>query len=128
MILPSGAELKVSVSPFSIGRELQRVIAEEALGLKITANGQVEDMIKNMFFAGIASRKIEAAIWECMKRATYNGLHITMETFEPVGARGDYYSVCAEVARENLAPFTKDLFALFSQLVGGMNIVMQSLK
>ena len=89
-------------SPYMIVSTLS---ADEAAGT-IDVN-----LRKDLFCTFLASKKIEAALAECMKRVTYNGLKITEDTFEPVEARDDYLTVCVEVTRENVVPFMKSLFA-----------------
>jgi hypothetical protein len=112
--LPSGAELDVTMSPFKIARALYMSVADEMKGLKLDPKAEVDaNFWKDLLCTGLASKRIEEALAECMKRCTYNGLKITDDTFEPVEARADYLMVCFGVAKENIQPFTKDLFAKY---------------
>lgn len=116
--LPSGAVLKITLSPFAISRALYQAVAEEARGLKVEAKTEIDvNLFKDLACLALASKKIEAAVWECMKRATYNDNKITEETFEKREARDDYFMVMFEVARENILPFTKSLYAEYSHLL-----------
>lgn len=116
--LPSGAILKISVSPFAVARDLFQAVTEEMKNLHISASTEIDvNLFKDMFCAGVSSKRVEKALVECLKKATYNGLKITEETFEPVEAREDYIVVMFEVAKENLAPFMKSLFASFSDIL-----------
>jgi hypothetical protein len=69
------------------------------------------NFLKNIFCKLVASKPIEKAVWKCLARAVYNDEKISMETFEPVSAREDYLTVCWEVARLNVTPFMKPLYA-----------------
>ena len=123
MFLPSGAELKITVAPFADSRALYQAILEEAKGLKVDASTEIDvNLFKDLLCSLLASKKVESAIMLCMKRATYNGLKIDEQTFEPVEARQDYFEACFEVAKENIAPFTKSLYARFSPLLAKVNL------
>ena len=94
-------------------------MAEEGLSLKLDPKEEIDaNFYKDIFFKALCSKKIEAALEPCLKRALYNGNKITADTFEPVEARDDYITVCFEVARENVYPFTKSLYAKYSHLLG----------
>jgi hypothetical protein len=116
MKLPSGAELRITLAPFSDSKALYQAFLEEIKGLKVESSTEIDtNFIKDIFCVGLASKKFEVALWKCMERALYNNLKITENTFEPVEARQDYMLVCFEVAKENIAPFTKTLMPLFNQ-------------
>jgi hypothetical protein len=120
MKLPSGAELRITLAPFSDAKALYQAFLEEVKTLKWEATTEIDtNFIKDIFCVGLASKKFEGALWKCMERALYNNLKITDQTFEPEEARQDYVPVCFEVAKENITPFTKTLMPLFSR-VGGM--------
>lgn len=117
--LPSGAKLAITVSPFAISRALYQAVAEEMKGLKLDPKAEVDvNLKKDLFCTLIASKKIETTLEECFKRCTYNDRKIDGDTFEPVEARDDYFTVCVEVAQENIKPFMKSLYAEFAVLLG----------
>jgi hypothetical protein len=117
--LPSGAELVITPAPFADSKSLYQAVLEELKEIKVSLQDDVnEDFVKNLFCVGFSSKKIESALEKCMKRATYNGLRIDAQTFEPIEARADYMQVCIEVAKVNIAPFVKGLFAEFSTIMG----------
>ena len=123
--LPSGAMLKISLSPFKVARELYRAVLEEAKGLKFDPKQEIDvNMFKDLFCTAVSSRKIEETLWECFKKATYNGLGITEDTFEPLDARDDYLTACLEVAKVNILPFTKSLFAQYGTALGEIRNVL----
>src|ERR1700693_2374718 len=93
--LPSGAELKITHAPFSDSKALYQAVLEELKGMRLDPNADVDaNLYKDIFCTGFASKKIEAALDQCMKRVHYNGAKITTATWEPVEAREDYFSVC----------------------------------
>lgn len=116
--LQSGAKLEITVSPFAISRSLYQAVLEAVKDLELDPKAEVDvNFFKDLFCVGLSSKKIESCLNECMKRVTYNGLKITDETWEPIEAREDYLDTCFEVAKENLLPFTKSLYAKYAPIV-----------
>jgi hypothetical protein len=105
--LPSGAILKFNIAPFAEGKALYQAVLEEFRGLKL---------FKDLFCVALSSSKIEAALNKCIERALYNDLKIGKDTFEDVEARQDYIPLCFEIAKENIAPFAKSLYAEYKPL------------
>lgn len=117
MLLKSGKELKITVAPFAISRALLQALLEEAKGVKLDPKSEVDvNLFKDLFCTALSSKKVEAALEECMKRATYEGVKISADTFEAEEARGDYFEVCLEVAKANVLPFGKSLSAQFADI------------
>lgn len=116
--LPSGATLKITCAEFVVSKALYQAVIKELRGVK---GEKVEDLLKEVFCAGFSSPEIEACLWECFKRCMYNSgagnLQITTDTFEPVERRDDYMKVCVEVAKENILPFVKSLYAEFQHFL-----------
>lgn len=118
VVLPSGAKLKITPSSFAVAKDLFQAVTEEMKGLSISSSTEIDiNLFKDLFCSGLSSKKIEKCLWECMKKATYNDLKITEDTFEPVEARQDYLQVMFEVAKENISPFMKSLFASFGDIL-----------
>lgn len=108
----------ITLSPFPVSKSLYQAILDEARVLHLDPKAQVDvNLFKDILCIGLSSKKIEERISECMKRATYNGLKITEDTFEPVAARDDYLTVCFEVAKENVLPFMKSLYAQYAPIL-----------
>lgn len=116
--LPSGAKLEIYPADFLVAKRLYQVIAKEAEEIRVSGQDEVENLFKDILMRAISSEKIDAQLWECMKKCTYNGLRITPQTFEPVVARGDYLLAMFEVAVVNVSPFTKSLFTKFADISG----------
>lgn len=117
--LPSGATLVITESPFDVAKNLFQAYLEEFGRLKLDPTVELEldpNFKKDFFCLMYTSKKLEACIWECMSRVTYNGLKVTKDTFEPTVARGDYISVCFEVALEHILPFMKSLYVSSNRL------------
>ncbi len=116
--MPSGAELNITLGSFLESKALYQAILDEAKNLKLDPKEEIGvNMMKDLFCAGFSSKKIEDALWVCMKRCAYKGMRIDADTFESVEAREDYFSVCIEVAKENVLPFTKALTRQYSQIL-----------
>jgi hypothetical protein len=119
--LPSGADLVVTPSPFEAARDLYQALMRA--GLKLKLDGRVEidyNFFKDVLFMGFSDKDIEHYVWECMKKAHYNKLPITKDTFEDVRARQDYIQVLFEVTKENVTPFTSGLYAPLKELMALM--------
>lgn len=131
-ILDSGATLEVTMCPFQEGNKLLKAVMKEAesvkvvLGIKgktlkdiadLELTDDVLDTVKNIVARLLSSDEIEAALWVCLGRATYNNKKITPETFEDEEARSDYFVVMKEVLGFNLRPFVKNLASLFTGLL-----------
>lgn len=122
--LPSGAVLRVNPAPFAHANALYKAILKEAKAVELRGGREIADLVKNAFCAGFSSPDVEAALWKCMERCQYcdqrGELRIDGETFEPVGAREDYTTVCVEVARENVDPFVKSLSSDFKRAMAAI--------
>lgn len=116
--LPSGAKLVITISPFDVAMNLYQACLEEIRKMTLDPNAEIDaNFYKDLFCAGFGSKKIEGYLWECMKRALYNGEKVTKDTFEPEEARQDFMKTCMEVGRVNIAPFVKNLFAEYSSII-----------
>lgn len=117
--LPSGAVLKITLAPFAQSKALYQAILEEVKTLRLDPDAEVDvNLYKDLFCVGFSSKKIEAALAKCLDRVTYNDLKIDDQTFESEAARDDYMTVCFEVTKANILPFTKSLYAKYSHILG----------
>ena len=114
--LQSGKVLHITMAPFADSKALYQAILEEAKGLSLDPNAEIDaNLFKDLFCTALSSKKIEECLWKCMERVTYNKLKVTQDTFEDVEARGDYIEACVEVAKENVFPFMKSLYAKYGR-------------
>lgn len=124
VVLPSGAKLEMTLAPFSESEDLFSCFADCLKKVNVDMNADAEDLgthlnsLKEVFLNCLTSKELKSSLLRCLKRCSYNKRRITdWEIFEDVEARQDYLSVCWEVSRFNLAPFTKNLFSKFNQLL-----------
>jgi hypothetical protein len=119
--LPSGAVLKITPADFETSKALYQAFLEEMKVIKLSGKDEMADVFKNLACIGFSSKKIETCLWKCFERVTYNSgngdLKISKDTFEPVAAREDYMAVCIAVAKENILPFMKSLYAEYGQFL-----------
>lgn len=115
--MPSGAVLKIGHTPFGISKALYRAFLLEMKGVPISSKAELNEVFKNMFCFVSTSKEFEKALEDCFKRCTYNNLKVEESSFEPIETREDYVPVCIAVAKENITPFTKSLFAEFEKLL-----------
>lgn len=113
--LQSGKELAITPAPFADAKSLYQALLADLNAVKIDSKMDTSEFMKQLMCIGFSSPRIEACLWPCLARCTYQGLKIVPETFEPVEARADYLNICLEVTRENVDPFWQALFAAFVQ-------------
>lgn len=120
--LPSGAVLRIGLSPFVQAKELFQAILKELRGVPILGEDETLELFKNMFSSGFSSKEVERLLWQCMERCTYGPADaealpkITPESFEKEEARQDFIPACVLVAKENILPFLKGLYAEYKTL------------
>lgn len=113
--LKSGAELEITMASFRDSKKLVDVIAKElknndidikTLNLESEIDGGIINSFKNIFLGILINPDITEALNKCFAKALYNNKKITEDLFDnDEKARGDYFIICWEVARYNLAPF-----------------------
>lgn len=119
--LQSGQEIDITEADFEVAKSLYQAIWEEARSVVIHTTTEIDtNFIKDMFCTGISSKKVEALLWLCFPKVLYRGRKIDKDSFIPVENREDYFPICFEVARENIAPFSKTLMQQFSLIRAGL--------
>lgn len=126
--LPSGATLLVNAAPFSESKALWQASMAELRSIQASSSMDMGNFYKDVFCAGFSSPAIDAALAKCLARCAYRGadgkdLKIDADTFDPVERRQDYVTVVAEVAKENLGPFVKSLYAQYQLALTAMAII-----
>lgn len=120
VLLPSGSILKVSPAPFADAKNLYQALLKELKEVQIDLNAQAVNLYKELFCIGFSSPVIETYLWKCMERCSYNrgqgDMKIDKDTFESLDARQDFVVVCIEVAKDNVDPFAKSLFAEYKRM------------
>lgn len=115
--LPSGATLRVGPSPFGDALRLNEATLRVLRGVDVKPE-DMGNVIKGLLCDVASSPEFKAALQPCLARCLYNGGKIDEKTFEDSKTWGDYYDVVYEVAKENLEPFMKSLYARLLALVG----------
>lgn len=116
--LPSGATLLLVVAPFADSKDLYQAMLREVKGMKLDPKEEIDaNFFKDLFCAGLSSKEIEACLWKCISRCLIDNTKITPDTFEPIDKRDDYLTVCFEIAKANVMPFTKSLYAQYSHIL-----------
>ncbi len=129
--LPSGAVLKITEAPFLDAKALYQAVLAEFKGVPV-ANETEKAWVKELICIGFSSLAIERCLWKCLDRCTYHPAgvdapeKIAPATFDPVERREDWIKVCMEVAQDNIAPFMKSLYALFSQVLAVQKSPLES--
>lgn len=127
-----GAALEVSPASFQEAQALRKAVLSEIEKVRLNfgqgvsladflskdLGSEAVETLKNIISRLMASEVIEAALWPCMARATYNKTKITPDLFEDVKTRGDYFEVAGEVMVFNLRPFFVNLASLLSTVRG----------
>lgn len=115
--LANGKELFISLAPFADARALYQAMLEECKGIKVEMKTEIDmNFFKDIGFTLLASKKVESALFLCMARCTIDKLKVTEDSFEDPDMRSVYLEVCFEVAKANIDPFTKNLYAKFGAI------------
>lgn len=113
--MPSGAILKVQVAPFADAKDLYQALLRDLKHIEVSTKVEIASLYRDLFCHGFSSQGIESTLWTCFARCTLDGSKIDKDTFEPVERRGDYVQVCIEVAKANVFPFVKSLYAEYQK-------------
>ena len=117
-VLASGSKLQLSLCSFDEGTKLMKAVTRELKNTPILLGDAVLNFntIKNVATILIGSDEIEAALWPCMQRGTYNGLKINKDLFEDEKVRADYIPILKETLVFSLSPFLQNLNSLFGDI------------
>jgi hypothetical protein len=129
IVLPSGAKLSITLSPFDDAMALQEAIGEAMGDVQLPQNlvesefsiaGVLQDpeflsLLANKIKSVMLSKTVRAAVFKCFERVTYDSLKLTRAMFydpaftEPLIR--DYYVICWEVIKANCLPFFDSLIS-----------------
>lgn len=133
--MPSGAILKVRVAPFAVSKNLYQAVLKELKQVSIKKMDTDEDqmeLLKDLFCVGYSSPEIDLALEACLSHCQYNDgradLKVDKDTFESIEAREDYITACMEVAKDNVLPFMKSLYAQSLTFMGQVGKTSQPRK
>lgn len=118
--LPSGAIMKIHLAPFVDAKNLYQALLRELKEVQLNTKMELASVFKDLFCIGFSSPEIEAYLWKCFERCTYNAgqaeLKMTPFVFESEDSRGDFMTACMEVAKDNIGPFVKSLYAEYGRM------------
>lgn len=115
--LPSGKLMKYNISSFENGKELYQAVLRECRTLDISTETELhEKLMIQIGMLAFSSKVIEKAIWDCFDKVTIDGERLDKDYFKPEENRQDYFAVQVEIAKANIAPFLKGLYAQFSAI------------
>jgi hypothetical protein len=127
--LHSQSELEVTMASFADSHKLLKAVMKEMERVQINFGSRAKNVnefmnlevtdetintLKNIFSRIVSSDEVEAALWPCLERCTWNGRKVNRDLFEDEGPRGDFLEIAKEVLWFNLSPFTQSLGSLFS--------------
>lgn len=113
--LPSGKLMKYNISSFENGKELYQAVLRECRTLDISTETELkEKLMIQIGMLAFSSKVIEKAIWDCFDKVIIDGEKLDKDYFKPEENRQDYFAVLVEIAKANIAPFLKGLYAQFS--------------
>lgn len=115
--VPSGKQVLINPAPFQDAMTLKSAIGKAISGSDVEISIDFAKELKTQEFDLASIVKLAAlvdsdaaineALMKCLIRCTYDGEKITMQTFEPVEAREDYYPIVLACLKENIGPFFK---------------------
>ena len=142
---PSGAEISVGVAPFQdamalkdavmstlgeAGIDLETLLDKKGKSKKSILEDDVEETLLKLsgpilkaFTKLDSSKDLRKCLFKCLERCKYNGEKITLATFEPEEARGDYYSIVTACIKANLYPFFQNLNSKLETLQKKLSVV-----
>mgnify|MGYP004568317085 CR=1 FL=1 len=107
------AKVIINAAPLQDAFRLKAVIQKALLNNGIKIEDIKENDIFNILMALDSSEEVFNAMFDCLKKSSYNGIKITKETFEPEETRGDLYEVFFYCLKVNIYPFLRSLCSRF---------------
>lgn len=109
----NGAKVVINAAPladaFKLKASVEKALLAKGLDIVKIADGD----IVSAFMALDSSEEVYQAMFDCLKKSTYNNQKITLETFEPEDARKDLYDVFFYCLKVNVYPFFKGVLSRF---------------
>jgi len=126
--LKSGRKLELDIAPIDLGLNLYRSILIECKGAGLDLTIAEEDTILSVLMKNkeavlnvLSSENVLEAVKDCCQKVVYDKQRFSMELFNKVENRKDFFSVMMLVALENIRPFFDEphiiLDALQSQII-----------
>lgn len=101
----NGSKADIKVLPFEQAMNLKNIFLKSISDSNLSPN---EPLVK--LYAHIDSLpEFNKVVMNCLERCLYDGKKITIDTFEPIEARENYYEIVLELLKVNITPFFKGL-------------------
>lgn len=110
-VLPSGSKLYISMPSFKEASALFRAIMRSQKGGSLSKEQMATDLALSVW----SSDEVEDKLFDCLSRATYNGIKITKALFDDPNngekVREDYFPICSKAIEFILRPFLAQTFS-----------------
>lgn len=110
--LKSGKKLEIDIAPIDLGLNLYRQILIECKGAGLDLTIAQEDTILTVLLKNkeavlnvLSSEDVLEAVKDCCQKVVYDKQRFSMELFEKLENRKDFFDVMLIVAMENIRPF-----------------------
>lgn len=126
--LKSGKKLEIDIAPIDLCVNLYRQILIECKGAGLDLTIATEDTILTVLMKNkeavlnvLSSENVLESVKDCCQKVVYDKQRFSMDLFEKVENRKDFFDVMLIVAMENIRPFFAEphiiLDALQSQIL-----------
>lgn len=110
--LKSGKKLEIDIAPIDLGLNLYRQILIECKGAGLDLTIATEDTILSVLMKNkeavlnvLSSENVLEAVKDCCQKVVYDKQRFSMEIFENLENRKDFFDTMLIVAIENIRPF-----------------------
>lgn len=121
--LKSGKKLEIDIAPIETGLNLYRAVLIECKGANLDLSVAQEDTILTMLMKNkdaclnvLSSEAVLDAIKDCCAKVVYDKQRFTMDIFNNVETRKDFFPTMMIVAIENLKPFFEEPHTILNAL------------
>lgn len=109
----TGVKVVIAPCSFQDAFRLKSAIQKALLKSGISLEEALDKDITSLVLAIDSDEEIMKCMFDCLKKSTYDGVKITMDTFESEEARGDLYDIFFQCLKVNIYPFFKPLLSRF---------------
>ena len=114
-LLKSGKKLELDIAPIETGLALYRSILIECKNANLDLNVADDDTILKLLIKNkeaclnvLSSEAVLEAVKDCCAKVVYDKQRFTMDVFEKIENRKDFFPVMMIVAMENIRPFFEE--------------------
>lgn len=109
----TGVKVVINPCSFQDAFKLKSAIQKALLKSGVSIEQALDQDLSSLILAIDSDEEIMKCMFECLKKSTYDGIKITMDTFENEEARGDLYDIFFQCLKVNIYPFFKPLLSRF---------------